>query len=46
MPPSSGQHSFFLHDQIRVAPDLEMLDPELYSDPETIDQGFVLGGVV
>jgi hypothetical protein len=34
------------HDQLRVAPDLEMLDPEFDSDPETIDQGFVLSGVV
>jgi hypothetical protein len=30
------------HDQFRVAPNLEMLDPELASDPETVDQGFVL----
>jgi hypothetical protein len=34
------------HDQFRVAPDLETLDPELDSDPETVDQGFVLGGIV
>jgi hypothetical protein len=34
------------HDQFRVAPDLETLDPELDSDLETVDQGFVLGGVV
>jgi hypothetical protein len=34
------------HDQFRVAPDLETLDPELDSDPETVDQGFVLGGFV
>jgi hypothetical protein len=33
------------HDQFEVG-DLEMLDPEFDSDPETIDQGFVLGGVV
>jgi hypothetical protein len=34
------------HHQFRVAPDLETLNPKLDSDPETIDQGFVLGGVV
>jgi hypothetical protein len=34
------------HDQLRVASDLEMLDPELDSDSETVDQGFVLSGVV
>jgi hypothetical protein len=34
------------HDQFRVAPDLETLDPELDSDPETVDQGFVLGSVI
>jgi hypothetical protein len=28
------------HDQFRVAPDLKTLDSELYSDPETVDQGF------
>jgi hypothetical protein len=35
-----------IHDQLRLAPDLEALDPELDSDPETVDQGFVLGGIV
>jgi hypothetical protein len=34
------------HDQFRVTPDLETLDPEFDSDPEIVDQGFVLGGVV
>jgi hypothetical protein len=34
------------HDKFRVTPDLETLDPELDSDPETVDQGFVHGGVV
>jgi hypothetical protein len=34
------------HDQLRVTPDLEMLDSELDCDLETVDQGFVLGGVV
>jgi hypothetical protein len=34
------------HDQLRVASDLEMLDPELDSDSETVDQGFVLSGKV
>jgi hypothetical protein len=34
------------HDQLRVAPDLETFDPELDCDPETVDQSFVLGGVV
>jgi hypothetical protein len=34
------------HDQFRVATDLETLDPELDSNPETVDRGFVLGGVV
>jgi hypothetical protein len=29
-----------IHDQLRVAPDLEVFDPDLDSDPETIDQGF------
>jgi hypothetical protein len=28
------------HDQFRVALDLKTLDSELYSDPETVDQGF------
>jgi hypothetical protein len=41
---------FVLHDlsydQFRVAPDLETLDPKLDRDPETVDQGLVLGGVV
>jgi hypothetical protein len=31
---------------VLVLHDLEMLDPELNSDPETVDQGFVLGSVV
>jgi hypothetical protein len=35
-----------IHDQLQVTPDLKALDPELDSDPETVDQGFVLGGVV
>jgi hypothetical protein len=35
-----------IHDQLRVTPDLEVLDPELDSDSETVDQGFVLGGVI
>jgi hypothetical protein len=35
-----------IYDQLRVAPDLEAFDPEFNSDPETVDQGFVLGGVV
>jgi hypothetical protein len=35
-----------IHDQLQVAPDLEAFDPEFYSDPETVDQGFVLGDVV
>jgi hypothetical protein len=34
------------HDQFRVTPDLGMLDPELNSDPETVDQDFILGSVV
>jgi hypothetical protein len=34
------------HDQFRVTPDLEMLDPEFESDMETVDQGFVLGDAV
>jgi hypothetical protein len=34
------------HDQFRVTPDLETVDPELDSDPGTVDQGFVLGSVV
>jgi hypothetical protein len=34
------------HDQLRVAPDLETLDPEFDSDPEAVNQGFILGGVV
>jgi hypothetical protein len=34
-----------IHDYLCVN-DLETLDPELDSDPETVDQGFVLGGVV
>jgi hypothetical protein len=34
------------HEQFRVTPDLKTLDPELDSDPETVDQGFILGGVV
>jgi hypothetical protein len=41
---------FVLHDlsydQLRVAPDLETLDPKPDRDPETVDQGLVLGGVV
>jgi hypothetical protein len=36
----------WVHDQLRVTADLEALDPELNSDSETVDQGFVLGGVV
>jgi hypothetical protein len=35
-----------IHDQLRIAPNLEALDPEFNSDSETVDQGFVLGGVV
>jgi hypothetical protein len=35
-----------IHDQLRVTPGLEALDPELDSDSETVDQGFVLDGVV
>jgi hypothetical protein len=35
-----------IHDQLRVSLDLEVVDPELDSDSETVDQGFVLGGVV
>jgi hypothetical protein len=35
-----------VHDQLRVTPDLEVFDPELNSDSEAVDQGFVLGGVV
>jgi hypothetical protein len=35
-----------IHDQLRVSPDLEALDPELDGDSEAVDQGFVLGGVV
>jgi hypothetical protein len=35
-----------IHDHLRVAPDLKMLDSELDSDSETVDQGLVLGGVV
>jgi hypothetical protein len=34
------------YDQFSVALDLETLDPELDIDPETVDQGFVLDGVV
>jgi hypothetical protein len=35
-----------IHDQLRVALDLEAFDPKFGSDLETVDQGFVLGGVV
>jgi hypothetical protein len=35
-----------IHDQLLVTPDLEAFDPELDSDSETDDRGFVLGGVV
>jgi hypothetical protein len=35
-----------VYDQFRVSPDLEAFDPELNSDSETVDQGFVLSGVV
>jgi hypothetical protein len=35
-----------IHDQLRVAPDLKVFNPELYNDSETIDQGLVLGGAV
>jgi hypothetical protein len=35
-----------IHDQLRVNPDLKALDPELDGDSETVDRGFVLGGVV
>jgi hypothetical protein len=35
-----------IHDQVRVTPDLEALDPELDSDSETVDQDFILSGVV
>jgi hypothetical protein len=35
-----------IHDQLRVAPDLEALDPEFNGDSEAVDQGFVLSGVV
>jgi hypothetical protein len=34
------------HDYLRVASDLETFDPELDSDPETVDQGFILRDVV
>jgi hypothetical protein len=34
------------HDHFRVTPGLETLDPELDSDPETVNQGFVLRGIV
>jgi hypothetical protein len=32
--------------RLRVAPDLEALDPEFNSDLKIVDQGFVLSGVV
>jgi hypothetical protein len=35
-----------IHDQLRVAPDLEELDPEFNGDSKVIDQGFVFSGVV
>jgi hypothetical protein len=35
-----------INDQLRVSPDLEVLDSELDDDSEVVDQGFVLGGVV
>jgi hypothetical protein len=35
-----------INDQLRVSPDLEVLDSELDDDSEAVDQGFVLGGVV
>jgi hypothetical protein len=28
-----------IHDQLRVTPDLEALDPEFNNDSETVDQG-------
>jgi hypothetical protein len=35
-----------IHNQIRVAPDFEAFDPELDSNPETVDHGFILSGIV
>jgi hypothetical protein len=35
-----------IYDQLRVTPYLEALDPEFGSNSETVDQGFILGGIV